>query len=89
VKIVLLGGAGLMARATARDLLDRRPDVELVLADVNVQAAQAVEEGLRGVSRPGRHKISPTRVDASDVEAVRETIRGADAVINAARTRCR
>ncbi len=73
-----------MARATARDLLDRRSDVELVLADVNVPAVQAVEERLRGVSRSGAERISSTGVDAANVETVRQTVRGSDVVINAA-----
>ncbi len=73
-----------MARATARDLLDRHPEVELVLADLNLPAAQEVEEGLRRVSGAAAERITSRRVDASDVDAVRETIRGADVVINAA-----
>ncbi len=72
-----------MARATARDLLDD-PGVELVLADLNLRAAQEVEEGLRRISGAAAAKIRSRGVDAADVDAVRETIRGADVVINAA-----
>lgn len=73
-----------MARATARDLLDRRPDVALVLADLDLPAARAVEEALRTASRTGAQQISAQRVDAADVDSVRDTIRDADVVINAA-----
>ena len=81
MKIVLLGGGGLMARATARDLLEDRPDVRLVLADLNVDAAESVAAWLEPVARD---RLSTVRADASDVASVRDVIAGADALINAA-----
>lgn len=80
VRIALIGGGGLMARATARDLLETRPDVGLVLADLDVDAARGVAAGLGA----GRERVEVRRVDASDVEGVRGVLRGTDAVINAA-----
>lgn len=84
MRIVLVGGAGLMARATARDLLDRRGDVELVLADLDLPAARAVADVLRAAVPGADARLTEQRVDASDVDDVRSVIRGADAVVNAA-----
>ena len=78
MRIAIIGGGGLMARATARDLVETRPDVELVLADVNVDAAREVAATLSGA----RVEVRP--VDAADLEGVRSVLRGADSVINAA-----
>lgn len=78
MRVAIIGGGGLMARATARDLIESRPDIELVLADLNVDAAREVADSLPAGS------VDAGAVDASDVESVREVIRGSDAVINAA-----
>jgi saccharopine dehydrogenase (NAD+, L-lysine-forming) len=84
VKISLIGGAGLMARATARDLVESRPDVELVLADLNVAGAHAVAQGIRDARPEPAGRLSERAVDASEISSVREAIRGSDVVINAA-----
>jgi saccharopine dehydrogenase-like NADP-dependent oxidoreductase len=84
VKITLIGGAGLMARATARDLVESRPELELVLADLNLAGAQEVARGLRDARPESADRVSELSVDASDVTSVREAIRGSDAVINSA-----
>lgn len=84
MKIVLLGGAGLMGRATARDLVEHEPDLELVLADLDEAAAERIAGGLGQAVAGARGRISTCRVDASDERAVGAAIRGADVVINSA-----
>lgn len=82
LRLVLLGGAGLMGRATARDLLETRPDVSLVLADLDVAAAERIAGGLHDAVSGAAPRLSVARVDASDPASVRAVIAGADAVIN-------
>ena len=84
MKIVLLGGGGLMARATARDLLESRGDTQLVLADVNLDAARRVADSLRAAVAGAHGRVTAQRADASDADGLRPVLRGADAVINAA-----
>src|SRR5256712_13158846 len=50
VRIVVLGGAGIIGRAIARDLADDREVKEIVLADLDVEGAKKVAAGL---GRPG------------------------------------
>ncbi|MFN2483778.1 MAG: saccharopine dehydrogenase family protein [Candidatus Limnocylindria bacterium] len=85
MKIVLLGGGGLMARATARDLLERDPRAVLTLADRDGRTAREVATSLTsGTSGGVGANVAVVELDAGDEHAVRDAIRGADVVINAA-----
>ena len=84
MKIVLLGGGGLMARVTARDVLESRDDTQVVLADLNLDAARRVADSLRSAVDGADGRVIEQRADASDGEGLRPVLRGADAVINAA-----
>ncbi len=77
--VVVLGGAGAMARP-ALDILARRSDVaELVIADRDPGAAEAVAAGLADLG-PVRAAV----VDALDPVALRELLIGADLLVNTA-----
>lgn len=70
-------GAGAMGRVTLADLVDS-PEVErIVLADQDLDAASRAAAGAEG-------RVRAVRLDAADWTAVREAIRGCQAVINAA-----
>ena len=84
MKIVLLGGAGLMGRATARDLLEMQSDVELVLADIDMAGAERVATSLGEDVAGAAGRVRVARVDAADPDSVRPVIHGAAAVINSA-----
>ncbi|MDQ3880564.1 MAG: hypothetical protein M3295_05790, partial [Chloroflexota bacterium] len=61
-RIVILGGGGVMARVTARDIVERTPDATVLLADVRSEAADDAAAWLRRVV-PG----AAARVDAAAV----------------------
>lgn len=76
VRIVVLGGAGIIGRAIARDLADDREVKEVVIADLDLDGARKLAEGLR---RPG---VVAVKADVTDPAALVSLIRGAGAVIN-------
>src|SRR5213594_627294 len=76
VRIVVLGGAGIIGRAIARDLADDREVEEIVLADLDVDGARKVAVGL---GRPG---VVAVKADVTDHGALVNLIKGAGAVIN-------
>ncbi len=84
MRITLLGAGGLMGRATARDLLEADPTLELVLADIDTAAAQRVADRLRDAVTGTADRLSVVRVDAADPASVEPVIRGSGAVINSA-----
>jgi lysine 6-dehydrogenase len=71
--IALIGGAGLMGRVTARDLVESGRSV--VIADINIDGARRLAEQL-GPSASAR------AVDAGDVRSILAAIEGCAAVIN-------
>jgi len=76
VKIALLGGAGAMGRVTLHDLLDS-PDVkEVLVGDINLDAATNLIESL------GDPRLEAASVDVRDVEGTAEIVRGCDVLIN-------
>lgn len=76
MRIVILGGAGIIGRAIARDLADDREVKEVVIADLDLDGARKLAEGLR---RPG---VVAVKADVTDPAALVGLIRGAGAVIN-------
>src|SRR5256712_653823 len=76
VRIVVLGGAGIIGRAIARDLADDREVKEIVLADLDVEGAKKVAAGL---GRPGGVAV---KADVTDHAALVNLVKGAGAVVN-------
>jgi len=76
VRIVVVGGAGIIGRAIARDLADDREVREIVVADLDLDGAKKVAEGLR---RPGAIAVG---ADVTDHAALVNLIKGAGAVVN-------
>jgi len=76
VRIVVLGGAGIIGRAIARDLADDREVKEIVLADLDLDGARKVAEGL------GRTGATAVKADVTDHAGLVALLRGAGAVIN-------
>jgi lysine 6-dehydrogenase len=79
MKIVTLGGAGLMGRIAVRDLAASLGVDQVVIADRDVELAQKVIELLP----QGRSKVSVAEVDVTDRAALLTALQGADAVLNA------
>ncbi len=77
MKILVLGGAGKMGGIAVQTLAnDSRVD-EVIIADLNPEAAQAVADFI------GSPKISVTSIDLRDHEALVEALKDVDAVVNA------
>ena len=77
MKILVLGGAGKMGGIAVQTLAnDPRVD-EVIIADLNPEAAQAVANFI------GSPKISVASIDLRDHEALVEALKDVDAVVNA------
>jgi saccharopine dehydrogenase (NAD+, L-lysine-forming) len=76
VRIVVLGGAGIIGRAIARDLAEDREVREIVIADLDVEGAGKVAAGL---GRPG---VTAVRADVTDHAGLVRLVRGAGVVVN-------
>ncbi|MEK7283349.1 MAG: saccharopine dehydrogenase NADP-binding domain-containing protein [Acidobacteriota bacterium] len=76
MRIVVLGGAGIIGRTIARDLADDREVQEIVIADLDLDGARKLADGL---GRPG---VTAVKADVTDPAALVSLIRGAGAVIN-------
>jgi saccharopine dehydrogenase-like NADP-dependent oxidoreductase len=77
VRIVVVGGAGLMGRIALRDLAEAPRVEEVVIADLNVQ------QGLALVEEIGNPKLRVVSVDVTDQVALTMALRGAGACLNA------
>ncbi len=74
MRIVILGGAGIIGQAIARDLLE---DVEeVILGDLNLKAASKVATSLGKGARA-------SQVDVTDPSSLDDALNGADACVNA------
>ena len=86
MKVLILGGAGNMAEAIERDLLDTDLDMggaevsEIVVADMN---PEKVEARVKELQSP---KVSHAVIDIADHNALVRLIKGHDVVVNAALT---
>jgi len=76
MRIVVLGGAGIIGRAIGRDLASDRNVKELVLADLDLEGAQ---KAAASFGRPG---VSAVKIDVTDHVALVKLLTGAGAVIN-------
>ena len=77
MKIVVVGGAGMMGCVAVQDLARSEAASEVVIADRNVTAAREVAGYIAS------SKISPVEVDVRDHEALVQALRGADCCLNA------
>jgi saccharopine dehydrogenase-like NADP-dependent oxidoreductase len=86
MKVLILGGAGKMAEAIERDLLDTALDMEgvevseLVIADMNPEMVKARTNELQSP------KVSSAVIDIADHDALVHLMKGNDVVVNAALT---
>ncbi len=72
MKILLLGGAGAMARVSMKDLLDTRGLDRLGIADLKLERVREVSETLRD------DRAEPIEVDANDPGGERLLLRPTD-----------
>ena len=77
MKILVLGGAGKMGSVAVQDLVLNASVTEVIIADMNVQAASEIAQYLNSP------KIRIERVDLSDHHALVNVLRQADACVNA------
>jgi len=75
MRIIVLGGAGAMARVTVRDLL-QRTDATVGVADVNLDRARQTVRSL------GSDRAQAIGVDARDADRLRRELKGWDVAIN-------
>jgi saccharopine dehydrogenase (NAD+, L-lysine-forming) len=78
MRLVVLGG-GAMGRITARALAEDERVSDVILADINREAA----ERTRAALPKGREKVTTATCDVRDVAATSDLAGGADAVLNA------
>jgi len=76
LRIVVLGGAGLIGRAVVRDLAEQT-GVELTIADANPAAAEEIARWA------GDGRIAVRELDVSDERALAEVLAGAGCAVNA------
>ncbi len=79
MKIVVLGGAGLMGRIAVKDLAASDGIEQVIIADRDTELANKVA----GLLPVGREKVSVKEVDVTDRTELVAVLSGADAVLNA------
>jgi saccharopine dehydrogenase-like NADP-dependent oxidoreductase len=77
LRIVVMGGAGMMGCVAVQDLVRSQAVDEVVIADLNQERARLVADTI------GNSKISIVEIDARDHEGMVKVLRGADACLNA------
>lgn len=78
MKIILLGGAGIIGRVIARDLALTDDVAEIIIADLNETGAQATVDK----AAPGDSRFKAAQIDVTDGAALVKLLSGADCVIN-------
>jgi len=78
MRIVVLGGAGVMGSAAVMDLV-RSGVSEVIVADYNLEGAKQVADQYRGQ----KSRVSARFVDANDPKSLVQTMKDADAVASA------
>ena len=76
MKVLALGGAGAVCQHATRDLAEFSSFDEIVVGDYNLQAAEQL------VADIGDARVMPLKVDAGDYDALIETCRSFDVVLN-------
>src|SRR5580765_1754317 len=76
VRIVGLGGAGIIGKAIGRDLASDRAVKDLVIADLDAEGAQ---KAAASFGRPG---VTAAGIDATDHAALVKLITGSGCVVN-------
>jgi saccharopine dehydrogenase-like NADP-dependent oxidoreductase len=77
MKIVVLGGAGMMGCIAVQDLAHSEGVDEVIIADLNMERAEQVADFI------GSAKVSRLQVDVRDHEALVSALRGAQTCLNA------
>lgn len=78
MKIILLGGAGIIGKVIARDLALTNDVAEVIIADLNEAGAQATV----AKAAPGDSRFKAAAIDVTDQAALVKLLSGADCVIN-------
>jgi len=78
MRIVVLGGAGIIGRVIARDLVEGEQVSQVTVADLDLEGAQ------RAVAQLGSPKAEAVYCDVTDHEGLVEVLRGSAAVVNSA-----
>jgi len=78
MKIILLGGAGIIGKVIARDLALTDDVAEVVIADLNETGAQTTVAN----AAPGDSRFKAAVIDVTDRTTLVKLLRGADCVIN-------
>ncbi len=79
MKVVVLGGAGLMGRIAVKDLAASPDTRHVVIADRDTDLAHKVADLLP----QGRSKVAIVKTDVTDRAKLVDTLRGSDVVLNA------
>lgn len=79
MRVLALGGAGAVAKESTRDLAQHSNFEEIVVADYNLEAAQALVDDLQGSGAP---RLRAMRFDATDYQAMLDTFPQFDVVMN-------
>lgn len=78
-KLVYIGAAGEMAGPAVRALAETHPDLEMLLADINMERLKALAATL-----PNPERLTLGQVDLFNPEALAESLKGATLVVNGA-----
>ena len=74
MRVIALGGAGAMTQIAVKDLAGKKGVKELVIADYNIGAAEALARGLGD-------KCSAKKIDANNHVELVDAIRGFDVAL--------
>ena len=87
MKIAVIGGAGAMAKAVVKDLVESRGVDEVLLVDINDKESNRFADELR--EKPEFNvKVSTAKVDVFDEEKLVRAIKGSDAAIDTTHQDC-
>lgn len=87
MKIAVVGGAGAMAKAVVKDLVESKGVSEILLADINEREAKRFAAELRK-KRAVKARISTAQVDVYDHDRLVEVVKDSDAAIDTTHQDC-
>ncbi len=76
-KIVVLGGAGAMGQITVQDLASTAKDTDIVIADIDLDKANKILEGL------DNPRVTALKADIKSRQSLVSVLKGSDVVVNA------